>query len=97
MPANSSETEAPRGGWSARQHDRRIGSRFYERTALSRNEATMLTKGQQARTNGVVLPEGYVNDRYVFECPDLKIRVFRDRSRRSSGPAIGDLALGTGR
>ena len=39
------ETEALRGGWSVRQLDRQIASQFYERTALSRNKAAMLTKG----------------------------------------------------
>jgi len=36
------ETEALRGGWSVRQLDRQINAQFYERTALSRNKATML-------------------------------------------------------
>ncbi len=39
------ETEALRGGWSVRQLDRQINSLFYERTALSRNKAKMLSKG----------------------------------------------------
>ena len=37
------EEEALRGGWSVRQLDRQIGSLFYERTALSRSKAKMLT------------------------------------------------------
>ena len=41
------ETEALRGGWSVRQLDRQISSRFYERTALSKNRAAMLTDGQR--------------------------------------------------
>jgi predicted nuclease of restriction endonuclease-like (RecB) superfamily len=40
------EAEALRGGWSVRQLDRQIGSQFYERTALSKNKAAMLEKGQ---------------------------------------------------
>jgi hypothetical protein len=43
------ESEALRGGWSVRQLDRQINSLFYERTALSRNKAKMLTKGAAAR------------------------------------------------
>ena len=43
------ETEALRGGWSVRQLDRQIGSQFYERTALSKNRAAMLTGGQRER------------------------------------------------
>lgn len=40
-------TEALRGGWSVRQLDRQIGSQFYERTALSKNKAAMLTRGRK--------------------------------------------------
>ena len=43
------ETEALRGGWSVRQLDRQIGSQFYERTALSKSRAAMLTGGAGAR------------------------------------------------
>ena len=45
------ETEALRGGWSVRQIDRQIGSQFYERTALSKNRASMLTGGLMEREN----------------------------------------------
>ncbi len=38
------EAEALRGGWSVRQLRRQIGSQFYERTALSKNKAGLLTK-----------------------------------------------------
>jgi hypothetical protein len=48
------ETEAMRGGWSVRQLDRQIQSQFYERTALSRNKAAMLTKGARPRTGDAV-------------------------------------------
>ena len=41
------EAEALRGGWSVRQLDRQINSQFYERTALSKNKAAMLTRGQK--------------------------------------------------
>ena len=43
------EAEAIRGGWSVRQLDRQINSMFYERTALSRNKASMLTKGAKPK------------------------------------------------
>jgi len=39
------ETEALRGGWSVRQLGRQINSLFYERIALSKDKAKMLTKG----------------------------------------------------
>ena len=42
------EAEALRDGWSVRQLDRQINSQFYERTALSRNKAAMLSKGKMA-------------------------------------------------
>ena len=50
------ETEALRGGWSIRQLDRQINSQFYERTALSKNRAAMLTGGQAERPEDIVLP-----------------------------------------
>ena len=66
------ETEALRGGWSVRQLDRQISSQFYERTALSRNRAAMLTSGQQERPEDVVLPGQQFKDPFVLEFLDLK-------------------------
>ena len=66
------ETEALRGGWSIRQLDRQINSQFYERTALSKNKATMLTKGQKAQSEDRVLPEEEIKDPFVLEFLDLK-------------------------
>ena len=66
------ETEALRGGWSVRQLDRQIGSQFYERTALSRNKAAMLTSGQERRPQDLVPPEEQVKDPFVLEFLDLK-------------------------
>ena len=40
------EVEALNGGWSVRELDRQINSQFYERTALSKNKAAMLTQGR---------------------------------------------------
>lgn len=51
------ETEALRGGWSLRQLERQVNSLFYERTALSRDKAAMLTKGAAARPEDAVTPE----------------------------------------
>ncbi len=51
------EAEALRGGWSVRQLRRQIGSQFYERTALSRDKAGMLTKGRKARPDDAITPE----------------------------------------
>ena len=56
------ETEALRGGWSVRQLDRQINSLFYERTALSRNKAKMLTKGAAAKAEDALSPEEEIKD-----------------------------------
>jgi predicted nuclease of restriction endonuclease-like (RecB) superfamily len=66
------ETEALRSGWSVRQIDRQINSQFYERTALSKNKAAMLTKGQKALSEDCVLPEDEIKDPYVLEFLMLK-------------------------
>jgi predicted nuclease of restriction endonuclease-like (RecB) superfamily len=66
------EIEALRAGWSVRQLDRQINSQFYERTALSRNKAAMLSKGQKALPKDLVLPEEEIKDPYVLEFLDLK-------------------------
>jgi predicted nuclease of restriction endonuclease-like (RecB) superfamily len=66
------ETEALRGGWSVRQLDRQVGSQFYERTALSRNKAAMLLKGQQPRPEDRVTAVEEVRDPYILEFLDLK-------------------------
>ncbi len=61
------ETEALRGGWTVRQLDRQIGSMFYERTALSRNKAAMLTKGVKPKPEDAVTPEEEIKDPLVLE------------------------------
>ena len=66
------EAEALRGGWSVRQLDRQIGTQFYERTALSKNKAAMLTKGQEKQDDDAVLPEAAIKDPFVLEFLDLK-------------------------
>ena len=66
------EAEALRGGWSVRQLDRQIGTQFYERTALSKNKAAMLTKGQEKQDDDTVLPEAAIKDPFVLEFLDLK-------------------------
>ncbi len=66
------EVEALRGGWSVRQLDRQIGSQFYERTALSKNKASMLTKGTIAKPEDVISPDEAVKDPYMLEFLNLK-------------------------
>ncbi len=66
------EAEALRGGWSVRQLDRQINTQFFERTALSRNKATMLTKGMKAKPEDVMTVEEVVKDPFVLEFLNLK-------------------------
>lgn len=66
------EAEALRGGWSVRQLDRQIGSQFYERTALSKDKAAMLTKGALPRSEDAVTADDAIKDPYVLEFLDLK-------------------------
>ena len=66
------EAEVLRGGWSVRQLDRQINALFYERTALSRNKAKMLTKGAAAKTEDAITPEEEIKDPYVLEFLGLK-------------------------
>ena len=64
--------EALRGGWSVRQLERQLSSRFYERTALSKNKAAMLTRGAEPRAGDVVSADEQVRDPLVLEFLDLK-------------------------
>ena len=64
--------EALRGGWSVRQLDRQIASQFYERTALSKNKAAMLTKGGVARPDDNLSADEEVRDPLVLEFLGLK-------------------------
>ncbi len=66
------EVEALRGGWSVRQLDRQIDSMFYERTALSRNKAKMLTTGTATKPTDAMSPEEGIKDPYVLEFLGLK-------------------------
>jgi predicted nuclease of restriction endonuclease-like (RecB) superfamily len=66
------EAEALRGGWAVRQLDRQINSQFYERTALSRNKAAMLSKGEKTLPDDRVLPEEEIRDPLVLEFLGLK-------------------------
>jgi predicted nuclease of restriction endonuclease-like (RecB) superfamily len=69
---NFYETESIRGGWSIRQLKRQIDAQFYERTALSKNKATMLTKGQRSLPGDAVSAEEEIKDPFVLEFLDLK-------------------------
>ena len=66
------ETEALRGGWTVRQLDRQIGSQFYERTALSRSKAAMLSKGGKPCPEDAMSPDEEIRDPLVLEFLGLK-------------------------
>jgi len=66
------EAEALRGGWTVRQLTRQINSQFYERTMLSRNKASMLTKGRARRPEDAATPEEEIKSPYVLEFLGLK-------------------------
>ncbi len=66
------EEESLRSGWSVRQLDRQIGSQFYERTALSKNKAAMLSKGANATPQDAIQPDDAVKDPYILEFLNLK-------------------------
>ena len=66
------ETEALRGGWTVRQLRRQINSQFYERTALSRNKAAMLKKGEKPKREDYVSPDEEIKDPFVLEFLNLR-------------------------
>ena len=91
------EAEALRGGWSVRQLDRQIGSQFYERTALSKNRAAMLTSGQQELPEDLVRARGGDQGPLRPGVPRPEGRVLGERPRRRSHSPPGDLPHGAGR
>jgi predicted nuclease of restriction endonuclease-like (RecB) superfamily len=66
------EVEALRGGWSVRQLDRQISTRFYERVLLSKNKAALVAKGSVARIDEAVCVEDEIKDPFVLEFLGLK-------------------------
>lgn len=66
------EREALAGGWTIRQLKRQIGTQFFERAALSRDKAKMLTKGEKPEPEDAVTVEEEIRDPLVLEFLDLK-------------------------
>ena len=66
------ESEALRGGWTIRQLDRQIQSQFYERTALSRDKAALLSESDQPHVGDSLMPDEEIKDPYVLEFLGLK-------------------------
>lgn len=65
-------TEALRGGWSVRQLQRQMDSQFYERTALSRNKAAMLTKGAKPQPGDAISADEEIRHPLVLEFLGLR-------------------------
>lgn len=65
-------TEAVRGGWTVKQLERQMNSQFYERTALSRNKAAMLVKGQQRLPDDQVTADEEIRNPFLLEFLGLK-------------------------
>jgi len=65
-------TEALRGGWTVKQLERQIDSQFYERIALSRNKAAMLTKGAKPQPGDAVSADEEIRHPLVFEFLGLR-------------------------
>ena len=66
------EAESLRGGWTLPQLDRQISTLFYERTALSRNKAAMLKKGEKPLPEDALTPEEEIRDPLVLEFLGLR-------------------------
>jgi predicted nuclease of restriction endonuclease-like (RecB) superfamily len=64
--------EALAGGWSVRQLDRQINTQFYERTALSRNKAAMLLKGEKPKPGDAVSADEEIRNPLLLEFLGLK-------------------------
>ncbi|HLO68175.1 MAG TPA: PDDEXK nuclease domain-containing protein [Holophaga sp.] len=66
------EREALHGGWSIRQLDRQIESQFFERAALSRDKAKLLSEGERPLPGDLPTPAEAVRDPFVLEFLGLK-------------------------
>ncbi|HEX4120011.1 MAG TPA: PDDEXK nuclease domain-containing protein [Verrucomicrobiae bacterium] len=64
--------EALAGGWSVRQLERQVNSQFYERTALSKNKTTMLSKGEKSRPEDAVSADEEIRNPLLLEFLGLK-------------------------
>jgi len=64
--------EALAGGWVVRQLNRQINSQFYERTALSKNKAAMLLKGEKPKPEDALSADEEIRDPLLLEFLGLK-------------------------
>lgn len=56
------EAEAIAGGWSVRQLDRQINTRFFERTAHSRRPQAVLARGRKPLAEDLISPAAELRD-----------------------------------
>ncbi len=64
--------EALHGGWTIKQLDRQISSKFYERALLSKNKAAMLIKGGKAQPENAITAEEEIRAPLVLEFLNLR-------------------------
>ena len=64
--------EALAGGWSVRQLHRQISSQFYERTALSKDKAAMMLKGEKPEPADAVSADEEIRNPLLLEFLGLK-------------------------
>ena len=83
------EAEALRGGWSVRQLDRQVSTLFYERTALSKNKAKLLTAGAKPRPEDAVSIEEEIKSPYVLEFLNLRDDYAEKRAGELPRPSSG--------
>jgi predicted nuclease of restriction endonuclease-like (RecB) superfamily len=91
------ETEAIRGGWSVRQLDRQIATQFYERTALSKNKAAMLKKGEKPLAEEVPTAEEEIKEPYVLEFLGLKDEYSENDLEEALIQHLGEIPAGAWR
>lgn len=66
------EAEALRSGWTVRQLARQINSMYYERTALSKDKAAMLSRGAASTLTDKSTAEEAIKEPFVLEFLGLK-------------------------
>jgi predicted nuclease of restriction endonuclease-like (RecB) superfamily len=66
------DEQALRGGWTIRQLDRQISTRFYERAMASDDLPAMLRRGAAAKPEDAVTPDEEARDPYLLEFLNLK-------------------------
>ena len=91
------EAEALRGRWSVRKVDWQIRSGFLQAYRPLKDRAAMLTWGERALPEDLVLPEGEIKASFVLEFPDLKYEYSEKDLEESLNPPSRDFPHGSGR